>query len=76
MVKKKIFSVGSFRLIYAADQPNTVIILKDLTPDGYSIFRKAPNDLEDSKKLIQRLAQFHAASMQLEDSVSIKNFNF
>lgn len=63
-------------LIYAANEPNMVIILKDLTPDGYSVYRVPPNDLDDSKKMIQRLAQFHAASMQLEDNNELDTTKF
>lgn len=49
-------------------------MLRDLTPDDYKVYRAAPASIEDSKLLIKKLAQFHAASLYLNDSVSlIKN---
>lgn len=50
-----------------------IIILKDLTPDGYACFRDPPENIEDSKLMVERLAQFHAASMYLAENV--RGFN-
>jgi hypothetical protein len=56
-------------LIYAAENPFPVIIMKDLSGEGFSAPRQPPENIEDSKLLIQRLAQFHAASFYLVDKV-------
>jgi hypothetical protein len=45
-------------------------VLKDLTPDDYKVYRNAPASVDDSKLIVKRLAQFHAASIYLNDSVS------
>lgn len=58
------------RLIYACEQPIPIIILKDMTTEGYSAIREPPAELDDSKVMIKRLAQFHAASFFLVESVS------
>lgn len=42
-------------------------MLKDLSSEGYTVPREAFNELDDSKAIIQRLAQFHAASFYLAD---------
>jgi hypothetical protein len=44
----------------------------DMTPDGFSAPRQPPDDIEDSKLIIQRLALFHAASFFLAENVSNK----
>ncbi|XP_037030046.1 uncharacterized protein LOC119069927 [Bradysia coprophila] len=51
--------------IYATNDPFPIIILKDLTIDGYFAPRTSFEDLEDAKQVIQRIAQFHAASFYL-----------
>jgi hypothetical protein len=56
-------------LIYAAEKPFPVIILKDLSGEGFSAPRQPPEDIEEIKLMIQRLAQFHAASFYLVDKV-------
>lgn len=57
------------RLIYATKSPFPIIILKDLNADGYITPRAPFEDLEDTKLIIQRLAQFHAASYYLNEMV-------
>lgn len=57
------------RLIYGAEKPFPVIILKDLSGEGFFAPRQPPDDIGDSKTIIQRLAQFHAASFCLIDKV-------
>lgn len=52
----------SGRLIYATDKPFSIIVVKDLTPDGFYAPRQPPEEPEDSKLIIQQLAQFRAAS--------------
>lgn len=59
-----------FRLIYVTDQPYEIIVIKDLTPENYSVFREPPENIEDSKKFVKGIAQFHAASIMLQESVS------
>lgn len=60
------------RLVYAQVEPFPVLIMKDLSPDGFSAPRQPPVDLDDSKLIIKRLAQFHAASFYLSESVGCK----
>jgi hypothetical protein len=52
------------------DHPCPIIVLKDLSGEGFSAPRQPPENIEDSKLIIQRLAQFHAASFYLADKVS------
>ncbi|CAH1709563.1 unnamed protein product [Chironomus riparius] len=63
-------------LIYITTEPTSIIILKDLTPDGYTIFRNPPENIEDSKLFIKRLAQFHAASIYLAESNEVEVTHF
>jgi hypothetical protein len=56
--------------IYATNEPFSIIVIRDLTPDDYKVRRNAPENVEDSKLLVKRLAQFHAASIYLTESVS------
>lgn len=57
------------RLIYATDNPFPLLILRDVRDEGLSSSRFPPDELEDSKLIIQRLAQFHAASFFLAENV-------
>lgn len=41
-----------------------------MTTEGYSAIREPPAELDDSKVMIKRLAQFHAASVYLVENVS------
>lgn len=45
-------------------------MLKDLSEDGFSAQQEQPEEFEDSKVIIQKLAQFHAASFFLSETVS------
>lgn len=54
-----------FRLIYQSNEPLPVIILEDACADGYTVIDKPPEDFEVSKKIVQRLAKFHAANFFL-----------
>ncbi|KAG5674474.1 hypothetical protein PVAND_004443 [Polypedilum vanderplanki] len=63
-------------LIYAISEPFSIIVLKDLTPDDYKVRRIPPDNIEESKKLIKRLAQFHAASIYLNESNEVDFSNF
>ncbi|CRL00979.1 CLUMA_CG014162, isoform A [Clunio marinus] len=65
-------------LIYATNIPFPVIILKDLGPEGYFAPRMPAADIEDSKLIIQRLAQFHAASFYLSETKEhdFSNYNY
>lgn len=44
--------------------------MRDLAPDGYFSPDEPPDALDDSKKIIQMLAKFHAASFYLAENVS------
>lgn len=59
------------RLIYATEKPFHILVVKDLTPDGFSAPRQPPEELDDVKLIVQRLAQFHAASFHLSETVSL-----
>lgn len=66
----KLFDI-IFRLIYQTVKPNTIIILEDLSLQGFSIIEKPSEDYEVSKMIAQRLAKFHAASFFLADKVNM-----
>ncbi|CAO1366944.1 unnamed protein product [Diamesa hyperborea] len=55
------------RLIYQALEPTTVIVLEDISVNGYETLR-LPKDYQTSKLIFQRLAKFHAASFCLVDN--------
>lgn len=57
------------RLIYIVDDPFPVIVLKDLSPEGFFAPRQPPDELDDSKLILKKLAQFHAASFYLAETV-------
>lgn len=44
-------------------------MLKDLSADGFYAPRTPRDNLEDTKQIIERLAQFHAASFYLTETV-------
>lgn len=44
--------------------------MKDLTPEGFTALRQPLEELEDSKLIIERLAQFHAALFFLTETVN------
>lgn len=44
-------------------------MLRDARDEGLSAPQQPPEELEDSKLIIQRLAQFHAASYFLAENV-------
>ncbi len=71
IIEKLHFKILLPRFIFATDDPFPIIILKDLSADGYNAPRAAFEDLEDTKLMIQRLAQFHAASYYLSEMVKI-----
>lgn len=45
--------------------------MKNLTADGYFAPRAPLNDIEETKQIIQQLAQFHAASYYLSEQVNV-----
>jgi len=48
--------------------PKPVIILEDLTSCGFDTsFKTMHDDFEISKRIVKRLAKFHAASFYLQD---------
>lgn len=62
-----------FRLIYQSAEPSPVIILEDVSGAGFSVVDKSPDDFEVSKKVVRRLAKYHAATFYL---AAEKKFNF
>lgn len=55
------------RLIYQSNEPAPVIVLEDLSVHGFDVINKPPVDFEESKKIVRRLAKFHAANVIIED---------
>nr|XP_029708171.1 uncharacterized protein LOC115254679 [Aedes albopictus] len=53
------------RLIYASMEPNTVIILEDLTPKGWLPSRVCIGSLEEAMTTVRNVANLHAASLHL-----------
>ena len=48
--------------------PKPVIILEDITSSGFdTAFKTMHEDFEISKRIVRRLAKFHAASFYLQD---------
>lgn len=58
------------RLIYQSTEPTTVIVLQDISVNGYETLR-LPKHYQTSKIIFQRLAKFHAASYYLAQNVSL-----
>lgn len=56
-----------FRLIYQSTEPVPLIILEDLSVQGFGIVGKPLEDLEFSKDIFRRLAKFHASNFYLLD---------
>jgi thiamine kinase-like enzyme len=50
------------KLIYQSTSPHTVIVLEDLSVKGFKMTITPPENFEDSKMIVQRLAKFHASS--------------
>ena len=46
-------------------KPSPVIVLEDLSVNGFEMMTKQVENFEDSKTIFQRLAMFHAASYYL-----------
>lgn len=57
------------RLIYATEDPFPIIIIEDLTTDGFFATASPFNPLDDAKLIFQRLAKFHAATYYLSEMV-------
>lgn len=58
-------------VIYITEEPFPIIVLKDMTADGFTIYMQPPENYDDTKKIFKRLAQFHAASYYLTENVRI-----
>jgi hypothetical protein len=65
-------------MVYASETPFPVIMLKDLSPEGFFAPRNPPDHFDDSKKMIQTLARFHAASFCLVDKneIDLTSYNY
>lgn len=50
--------------------PVPILVLKDLTSEGFQPFVTPPNTIDESKIVFQRIAQFHAASFYMAEHVS------
>ena len=55
------------RLIYQSNEPAPVIVLEDLSVHGFNAIDKPPVDFEESKRIVRRLAKFHAANVFIAD---------
>lgn len=55
-------------------EPSPVIVLKDITPDGFKVSDNYVSDWNVAKLLIKKMAKFHAVSMYLNESVSIRHY--
>jgi hypothetical protein len=58
-------------MIYASAKPLPVIIMKDLSADGFSSIQQPLENIRDVKLIVQRLVQFHAASYYLAEEVGV-----
>lgn len=54
-----------YRLIYQSNEPSSMIVLEDVCMDGFTMITQPPEDFEVSRKIVQRLAKFHAGSFFL-----------
>ncbi|CAO1441807.1 unnamed protein product [Diamesa serratosioi] len=69
------------QLVYQSNEPAPVIVLEDLSVQDFNTINKPPVDFEESKKIVRRLAKFHAANVhieaeQLEDYSEYNQFVF
>ncbi|CRK88947.1 CLUMA_CG002639, isoform A [Clunio marinus] len=66
------------QLIYQSTDPALVLILKDVSGDGFAITQKPPEDYEVSKRIFRRLAKYHASTFFLanEKKYNFEHFNF
>lgn len=46
-----------------------MLILRDMSDEGFAAQKSAIEELDDAKLIFQRLAQFHAASFYLAEDV-------
>ena len=58
-----------FRYIYGALKPRTILILEDISDQGW-IMSDFISTLDDMKPIVKDIAMFHAASVMLESTVS------
>lgn len=56
------------RLIHASTQPNTVIVLEDVSPRGWLPGRECIESLEEACFTIRNIAKFHATSLYLQET--------
>lgn len=61
------FSTVNFRLIYQSREPSPVIVMEDLSVDGFVMNVKTFDDFEVSKRIVRRLAKFHAGTFFLAE---------
>ena len=57
--------MSCLRLIYQSNEPVPVIVLEDVCKQGFTTIYNFPEHLEDSMKIITRLAKFHAGAYHL-----------
>jgi hypothetical protein len=68
-----LIAISYLRPIYQSNKPAPVIILEDACEEGFGVIDSPPEDFEVSRKIIQRLAKFHAGSFFLV-SENVRNF--
>ena len=52
-------------MLFQSNDPTPVIVFEDVSVDGFTLITKQPDDFEVSRKIVQRLAKFHAANFYL-----------
>lgn len=81
-IKKLLESIGDFskthpKLIYQMTKPHRAIVLEDLGAQGYVRITQPLPNYEDSKRVFQRLAKYHAAGFFLikQNGADLSRFN-
>ncbi|XP_016952789.1 uncharacterized protein LOC108026380 [Drosophila biarmipes] len=64
--------------VYHSLEPRQVVIFEDLVPQGYSVIRNRPIKEPELKKVFNKLAKWHAASMKVmsEQPDFLKEFKY
>lgn len=53
------------RLIYATNSPAPILLLQDMSTEGFEIVLQPLKKLKEAEMVLKRLAQFHAASFYI-----------
>ncbi|XP_029727889.1 uncharacterized protein LOC109422705 [Aedes albopictus] len=64
------------RLIYAASDPNAVIVLEDISPHGWLTGRECIKSFDEALYTVRNIAMLHASSLYLhETTMNLSSFN-